>query len=71
MVDALPLRVFLASPADLTDERELLRNGILEYNAGSGTDTNVSFEAVGWESIRGTARRPQEAINELDLRGVS
>lgn len=23
------------------------------------------FEVVGWESVRGTARRPQEAINEL------
>jgi tetratricopeptide (TPR) repeat protein len=25
----------------------------------------VSFAVVGWEQVRGTARRPQEAINEL------
>ena len=25
----------------------------------------VTYEVVGWERVRGTARRPQEAINEL------
>ncbi|GLW10096.1 hypothetical protein Misp01_52250 [Microtetraspora sp. NBRC 13810] len=65
MADALPLRIFLASPGDLSDEREVVRASVDEYNARCRCESNVAYEVVGWERVRGTARRPQEAINEL------
>ena len=65
MVDALPLRIFLASPGDLADEREVARVCVDEYNARRSDESNATYEVVGWERVRGTARRPQEAINEL------
>ena len=65
MVDALPLRIFLASPGDLADEREVVRACIDEHRARHRGQSNAAYEVVGWERVRGTARRPQEAINEL------
>jgi len=65
MVDALPLRIFLASPGDLEEERKAVRATVDEYNARRKGDSNVTFEVVGWDRVRGTARRSQEAINEL------
>src|SRR4051794_26792352 len=65
MNDALPLRIFLASPGDLRAEREAVRACVDEHNARRRGESNVAYEVVGWERVRGTARRPQEAINEL------
>lgn len=65
MSDALPLRIFLASPGDLPDERKVVRACVDEYNARRKGESNVTYEVLGWERVRGTARRPQEAINEL------
>ena len=65
MVDALPLRIFLASPSDLQSEREIVRACVDEHNARRKGLSNVTFEVLGWDRVRGTARRPQEAINEL------
>jgi tetratricopeptide (TPR) repeat protein len=64
MADALPLRIFLASPAGLEAERELVRSCVAEFNSGNRHSV-INYEVVGWERVRGTARRPQEAINEL------
>lgn len=65
MADALPLRIFLASPGDLEDGRGAVRASVDEYNARRGSSRSVGYEVVEWERVRGTARRPQEAINEL------
>jgi tetratricopeptide (TPR) repeat protein len=65
MVDALPLRIFLASPGDLGDEREVVRVCVDEHNARGMGESHATYEVIGWERVRGTARRPQEAINEL------
>lgn len=65
MVDALPLRIFLASPGDVQDERKAVLVAVDEFNRRRAGDSGVAFEVVGWEQVRGTARRPQEAINEL------
>jgi tetratricopeptide (TPR) repeat protein len=65
MVDALPLRIFLASPGDVGDERQVVRTCVDEHNARRRGESNVTYEVIGWERVRGTARRPQEAINEL------
>jgi tetratricopeptide (TPR) repeat protein len=65
MADALPLRIFLASPGDLSDEREVVRTCVDEHRARRSGQSRVAYEVVGWDRVRGTARRPQEAINEL------
>jgi tetratricopeptide (TPR) repeat protein len=65
MSNPLPLRIFLASPGDLAREREAVRTCVEEYNARRGAESNITYQVVGWERVRGTARRPQEAINEL------
>lgn len=64
MVDALPLRIFLASPGDLEAERSAVRASVAEHNANR-VALGVSYEVVEWNRMRGTARRAQEAINEL------
>jgi tetratricopeptide (TPR) repeat protein len=65
MADALPLRIFLASPGDLADEREVVQACVDEHRARRSGQAKVTYEVVGWDRVRGTARRPQEAINEL------
>lgn len=65
MTHALPLRIFLATPGDLTAERAAVLATVTEHNRRRGKLAGVEFEVVGWEQVRGTARRPQEAINEL------
>jgi len=61
----LPLRIFVASPGDLTSERLAIKQCVDEYKSRAIGTASLQFEVVGWESVRGTARRPQEAINEL------
>lgn len=61
----LPLRIFVASPGDVTSERVATKECVDEHNARATGAASPKFEFVGWESVRGTARRPQEAINEL------
>jgi tetratricopeptide (TPR) repeat protein len=61
---ALPLRIFLASPGDADRERSVVRRTVDEWNAKRKPGEST-FEVVGWENVRGTARRPQDAINEL------
>ncbi|GAA4217680.1 tetratricopeptide repeat protein [Actinocatenispora rupis] len=65
MNDALPLRIFLASPGDTRDERAAVRACVDEHNSRRERETNMTYEVIGWEQTRGTARRPQESINEL------
>jgi len=65
MVDAAPFRIFLASPSDVEAERDVVRNCVDEHNARRRGESGVIYEIIGWERVRGTARRPQEAISEL------
>lgn len=65
MVDALPLRIFLAAPGGLANERQVVRACVEERNARRKGESSVTYDVVGWDRVRGTARRPQEAINEL------
>lgn len=65
MTDALPLRIFLASPGDLQDERNAVHATVDEHNRRSEGTGGVTYEVVGWDRVRGTVRRPQAAINEL------
>lgn len=65
MVAALPLRIFLASPGDLENERAAVRACVDEHNSRRSGKDGVAYEVVEWDRVRGTARRAQEAINEL------
>lgn len=65
VTDTLPLRIFLASPGDLEDERAATRSCVDEHNGRCGGAGNVTYEVIEWDRVRGTARRPQEAIDEL------
>lgn len=65
MVDALPLRIFLASPRDLEDERAAVRTCVEAHKACREGVSNVNYEVIEWDRVRGTARRAQEAIDEL------
>lgn len=65
VTDALPLRIFLASPGDLDDERAAVRASVAEHRARRAGMSNVVYEVVEWDRVRGTARRAREAINEL------
>lgn len=65
MSEALPLRIFLASPGDLEDERACIHVSVEEHNARRGDKTGFSYKVIEWDQRRGTARRAQEAINEL------
>lgn len=64
MTTPLPWRIFIATPGDLVDERALVRRTIDEWNSRQ-TEMEIEYEVVGWESVRGTARRPQDEINDL------
>lgn len=57
MGDALPLRIFLASPGDLEDERAAVRACVGEHNARRDHESGVTYEVVEWDRMRGTARR--------------
>lgn len=62
--DMRELRVFMASPGDLTDEREAPRN--LERRLSAmfrGRGVRISIE--GWEEVQPDAGAPQELINPL------
>lgn len=59
------LRVFIASPADAADERKIAHDCVTAVSAQLDPARGIRLELVGWEIVRGTAQRPQEAINEL------
>lgn len=65
VTNTLPLRIFLASPGDLEDERSAIQACVDEHTSRREDADNVTYEVVGWDRVRGTVRRPQEAINEL------
>lgn len=60
------IRVFIASPGDLLEEREAFRATIRQLNAGFGDGANVEYVPfLGWEGmIDSTGRRNQSVINE-------
>lgn len=58
------LRVFMASPGDLTDERETI--GHVEQRINATFDRlNVRVRITGWEQVSPELGRPQELINPL------
>lgn len=61
------LRVFIASPGDLNEERKVFRDAIDELNKIKCTQMGLHLEALGWEDTLPGRGRPQEIIND-DIR---
>ncbi len=62
------IRVFIASPGDLAEERAKFKETLDELNSGFGIGADVEFEPLGWEdTLALTGRRNQSLINhEID-----
>lgn len=60
-------RVLIASPSDLTEERDVATNAINEWNAQHADTEGVVLLPVRWEThaLPTTGTRPQDAINPL------
>lgn len=62
------VRVFLASPGDLPDERRLVKETEEELNNGIASYLDCRIEIKGWEDTLSGSDRPQAIINqELDI----
>lgn len=61
------LRIFLASPSDLQEERKITQDVVNRLNTTIGRNLGVMVELRGWEDTLPSRRRPQGAIND-DLR---
>jgi len=58
------IRVFVALPSDVTEERHLLGKVVEELNRGMGSELDVTLELVRWETHASPDMgRPQEIIN--------
>jgi len=55
--------VFIASPGDLTAEREIFPKVIEKVNRMKAKSKGILLEAVGWEDTLPGKGRPQEKIN--------
>ena len=57
------LRIFVASPSGLDEERRAIWNVVEEINRRNSSHWRLQFQAVGWEDTVGGNRRAQELIN--------
>jgi hypothetical protein len=58
------IRVFLASPGDLADERQAAKEAVDEVNATTAKPRGYQIDLYGWEDTISAAGRPQAIINE-------
>src|ERR1035441_2435090 len=60
------LRVFIASPSDLTEERQAATEAVNDWNAQHAIAESVVLLPVKWETHAApqAGMRPQKAINE-------
>lgn len=63
------LNVMIASPSDVAEERQLVRDAIYEWNAIHSKQFGVMLNPVGWENnvAPQMGNRPQEIINKSIL----
>jgi hypothetical protein len=57
------VRVFLASPGDLVEERKTAKAAVEEINVLYAHDLGYQIELVGWEDTVASVGRPQALIN--------
>ncbi|TPG08400.1 DUF4062 domain-containing protein [Rhodanobacter glycinis] len=58
------IRVFLASPGDLGDERKLAKVAVDDFNSLFSDNYGYQVDLVGWEDTVSRHGRPQEIINK-------
>ena len=58
------VRVFLASPSDLSNERLIARAAVDEINKTVARPAGFHVDLIGWEDTLSAAGRPQGLINE-------
>jgi hypothetical protein len=63
-------RVFIASPGDVPEERQMIREIILEWNSIHAATRRLILEPVGWEthSVPEVGDRPQAILNKQILK---
>lgn len=66
---AIILNVIIASPSDVAEERQLVRDAIYEWNAIHSKQFGIMLNPVGWEThvAPEMGDRPQEIINKRIL----
>lgn len=58
------LRVFLASPGDLDQERDVVRKAGMDFNASWADELGYQVEIFGWENAVAKFGRPQDVLNQ-------
>jgi hypothetical protein len=58
------IRVFLASPGDLREERRAARDVVEEFNKLWADSLGYQVELIGWEDTLSQYGRPQGIINQ-------
>ena len=58
------LRIFLASPGDLQDERRIIGKVVDEFNDSWADTLGYQIELMGWEDTIASYGRPQHIINQ-------
>jgi hypothetical protein len=66
ITDATVLQLFIASPSDVTAERDAVRRAVGEWNELHGREMRVFIHAVGWDMASGLYGKPQASI-EFEL----
>ncbi|WP_187285583.1 DUF4062 domain-containing protein [Streptomyces sp. ME109] len=59
------LVVFIASPGDLTEEREAVRQAVVTVNSLFAAKSAIRLRVTGWEETQPSFGRPQSSINPL------
>ena len=62
--ESIQVRVFVASPGGLDEERDLFRESITKFNNEYGHEAGFVFVWAGWEQVSSGVGRPQDLINE-------
>jgi hypothetical protein len=58
------IRAFLASPGDLQEERNAIREVVVEFNESWANELGYQVELIGWEETVSRFGRPQHLINQ-------
>jgi hypothetical protein len=58
------IRIFLASPGDLQEERKAIRDVVCEFNESWANELGYQLELIGWEETVAGFGRPQHLINQ-------
>ena len=66
MTNAKILRVVVASPSDVQQERNVLDNVVAEVNRGVAVDRGIRFEVARWETDTYPGFHPEGAQGLID-----